>query len=220
MMTNTARYMDRVDAARILANALEHVFSPDMLVLGIPRGGVIVAAEVARLLQAQLDVIVVRKIGAPTNPELAIGAVTAFGVLHLDRALIAHLGVAEATLTGLIADQQALARTRYRTYARDRISPSLQSRTVVLVDDGLATGTTMGLALEVVRSQGVARTIVAVPVAARSSLAVVARYADEIVCPLISDDFRSVGEFYANFDEVTDDDVVNVLSESAVAPDE
>ncbi len=206
-------FQDRVDAGRNLGRLLQSWADADPVVLGIPRGGVIVAAEVARALAAPLGVLVVRKIGAPQNPELAVGAVTATGQLHLDIPLIERLGIDEETLTIRVAEQRRLAAERADAFGAALPAPPLGDRTVILVDDGLATGATMALACELVRDEHPARLIAAVPVGSPSAIALIAAAADEVVCPLVPPDFRAVGEFYEDFTETTDSDVMRVLTE-------
>jgi putative phosphoribosyl transferase len=207
------RFHDRADAGRRLGRLLQPWAGANPVVLGIPRGGVIVAAEVARMLDAPLGVLVVRKVGAPQNPELAVGAVTAGGLLHLDRPLIDRLGIDEATLTQIVAGQRRLAEERAAAFGGARDTPPATDRTVILVDDGLATGATMALACELVRNESPARLIAAVPVGSPPAIDLIAREADEVVCPLVPPDFHAVGEFYEDFTETTDSDVMRVLEE-------
>jgi putative phosphoribosyl transferase len=207
------QFHDRADAGRFLGGLLQPWAVADTIVLGIPRGGVIVAAEVAQALDASLGVLVVRKVGAPLNPELAVGAVTATGLLHLDRPLIDRLGIDEATLTLRIAEQRRVAEERAAAFGGVRAAPLIAGRTVMLVDDGLATGATMALACELVRAEQPAHLIVAVPVGSRSAIDLIAGEADEVICPLVPPDFRAVGEFYADFTETTDSDVMRILTE-------
>lgn len=211
-LRESARYDDRNHAGRVLADLVRVLDLAEPLIVGIPRGGVIVAAEVARIVGGSLDVLVVRKIGAPRNPELAIGAVTASGQLHLDRALIEHLAIPETVLTSLIVQQQRLAENRASQYAAIQPWITLTGRNVVLVDDGLATGTTMSLAAQLVREGSPIRIVVAVPVGSRQAVDLLASQVDQVVCPVIPDEFHAVGQYYRDFDEVSDADVARVLS--------
>ncbi len=207
-------YIDRIDAGAQLARSLLTWTDEQPVVLGIPRGGVIVAAEVAMGLHAPLDVIVVRKVGAPLNPELAIGAVTADGQLQMDAEMIGRLGISPGTLTSLISEQQQVALAREQTYRSSRQAVDCTDRTVIIVDDGLATGSTMLLAIEQVRAMNPKSIIAAVPVGSRTAIALIADHADAVVCPLAPDDFMAVGQFYTNFDEVSDADVIATIGAS------
>lgn len=209
----STRFHDRTDAGRKLADHLQKWKDADPLVIGIPRGGVIVAAEVARALKAPLGVIVIRKVGAPFNPELAIGAVTESGNLHLDNELISQLGVDQHTLTRLISEQQDLARRRYDLYSPSAHEAEFTDRTVILVDDGLATGTTMSLAAQLVKQQHPRELIVAVPVGSRTAVDLVKPNSDEVVCPMTPRDFGAVGEFYEAFWDVSDAEVLKALND-------
>ena len=206
-------FRDRVDAGHVLAMELERYRGTDTLVLGLPRGGVVVAAEVARGLEAELDVIVARKLGAPFSPELAIGAVTADGVRFLNEALIRALGLSEPYIMAVTRKQLAEAQLRESALRGNRPRPRIAGRTVILVDDGLATGATMVAAVRTVRREAPARLIVAVPVGSPEACAALRREADEVVCPHQPEEFGGVGLWYRHFDQTEDREVRELLYE-------
>src|SRR5438309_3566121 len=176
-------FRDRRDAGRLLAEKLAaYATRPDVLVLALPRGGVPVAYEIARRLGAPLDVFVVRKLGVPGHEELAMGALASGGVRVLNEDLIRELGIPEPVIEAATNREQNELDRRERAYRGTRPSPDLRGKTVVLVDDGLATGNTMRAAVEAVRAQHPERIIVAVPVAARASCEELAEVADEVLC--------------------------------------
>jgi predicted phosphoribosyltransferase len=203
-------FADRTQAGRALAGRLEHLRGADVVVLGIPRGGVPVAAEVARALGAELDVVVPRKVGAPRNPELAIGAV-APGVRVLDETLLARLGVDDAYLEREIADQEREIERRTRAYRGDRPPLEVRGRVAIVVDDGVATGSTVVAAARWVRAQGASRTVIAIPVGPTQALVRLRSEADEVVVFATPEPFYAVGQWYARFDQLTDDEVVAIL---------
>lgn len=205
-------YRNRAEAGSHLAGVLRAVAGADALVLGIPRGGVPVAAEVARALGAELDIIVARKLGAPRQPELAIGAVTSNGGLFIDHELVRDLGVPDAYLDDVAQRESAVARDREVRFRGGRPSPRIGGRTVIVVDDGLATGATMRAAVRSVRKQHPARLIVAVPVGSDEACSLLAREADEVVCPLMPSPFYAVGMYYRDFLPVEDDEVKEILA--------
>jgi putative phosphoribosyl transferase len=208
-------FHDRVHAGRILAEKLGTHRGKDVLVLGIPRGGVPVAAEVARRLEAELDVLVARKLGAPGQEELAIGAVTANGGEFVNEDLVGYLGVTRTYLERVKREQMSEARRREALFRGDRPAERIQGRMVILVDDGLATGATMRAAVRSVRKRRPARLIVAVPVGSREACADLRGEADEVVCPRIPDYFGAVGYFYENFQPTEDAEVQTILREHA-----
>jgi putative phosphoribosyl transferase len=210
-------FRDRVDAGVQLAAALERYHGQDVLVLGIPRGGVVVAAEVARRLGAALDVIVARKLGAPISRELAIGAVTADGERYLNEDILRELGVTERYLQRVTEEEQAEARRREERFRAGRPPARVAGRTVILVDDGLATGATMRAAVRSVRRHGPARLVVAVPVGARETCEELRAEADEVVCLHQPEPFWAVGAHYQHFEPVDDATVQEVLRSFAPA---
>ncbi len=211
-------FADRRDAGRRLAARLQHLQKPDVCVLGIPRGGVIVAAEVAAALGAPLDVIVPRKIGAPFNPELAVGAVAPDGTIFYDETLIGRAGIERRELEQQAARELQEIRRRLSVYrgactgCGPGAVPEYRGRTVILVDDGIATGYTVQAALRSLRRQKPDRLVLAVPVAPRDSLARIGPDADEVICLLVPEDFYAVGQFYQDFRQTTDEEVIAALA--------
>jgi predicted phosphoribosyltransferase len=206
-------FADRRDAGRRLAAALAHHRGQQLLVLGVPRGGVLVAREVADFLHAPLSVIVPRKLRAPYNPELAIGAVAEGGATFMDEDLAGAAG--PAYLAQEIAAQRAEIARRVDVYRGGRPLPDPTGTCAIVVDDGIATGATVVAALRAVRALGPARLVVAVPVAPADSLERLAKEADEVVCLQVPEEFHAVGQFYADFAQVDDLTVLAVLGERA-----
>jgi len=207
-------FADRVEAGERLAKALVHHAGTSSLVLAIPRGGVIVGEVVSRALGAPLDVVVPRKIGAPGNPELGIGAV-APGVRVLDPSALALLGVSEGYLEREIAIQEAEIERRQHAYRDGRAAQPVHGKVAIVVDDGVATGSTAIAALRWARAQGAAHVVLAVPVAPPQSLARLGAEADEVVALETPEPFFAVGEWYRDFEQTTDDEVVAALARSA-----
>lgn len=203
-------FEDRADAGRRLADALTDVPSADAVVLGIPRGGVLVAAEVAARLHVPLDVVVPRKIGAPQNPELGVGAI-APGVRVLDEAMIVRLGVGRSYLEAEIERQEREIERRSAAYRRGREPVPVNERTAIVVDDGVATGGTAIAALRWARSAGAREVVVAVPVSPAAALPRLRREADRVVTLATPEPFYAVGEWYRRFGQASDADVVAAL---------
>jgi len=211
-------FRDRVEAGQLLAELLkERLADDDVVVLGLPRGGVPVAFEVARALDAPLDVIVVRKLGVPFQPELAMGAIGEAGVRVLNLDVLSMAGVDDAELTAVEDRERAELERRAARFRQGRPMTSLVGRTAVVVDDGIATGSTARAACQVARAHGAARIHLAVPVAPRSSLASLAEVADEVVCLELPEPFIAVGQFYRDFSQTTDEEVVALLARGAMA---
>jgi putative phosphoribosyl transferase len=207
-------FADRVDAGERLGRALTERVGPDAVVLAIPRGGVIVGEAVARATAAPLDVVVPRKIGAPGNPELGVGAI-APGVRVLDARMVAGLRVSDEYLEREIAAQESEIERRQHAYREGRPATAVRGRTAVVVDDGVATGGTAIAALRWARAQGATRVTLAVPVAPRGSLERLAAEADDVVVLETPEPFFAVGEWYRDFDQTSDREVVSALARSA-----
>jgi putative phosphoribosyl transferase len=207
---------DRRDAGRQLAERLARFAADEPVVLAMPRGGVPVGAEVADRLDAPLDVIVVRKIGYPWQPELAIGAIAEGDVRVLNDELIAKLGVVPGELEQVTAHEQAELARRVARYRGDRPAASIEERVVILVDDGLATGYTARAAIEAIRRRGARRIILAVPVAPEDSLEAMRGVADETVVVDMPPWFFAIGEFYGDFRPTSDEEVIALLERAAV----
>lgn len=211
------RFRDRRDAGSQLADALMFLRDDRPVVLALPRGGVPVAFEVAQALGAPLDVLLVRKIGAPGYPELGLGAVVG-GQPHqlvLNERLVERVNPSREYLLAEEQRQPAIIDERRQLYAGDRPHVSLQGRTVIVVDDGIATGGTMRVALRALAMDGVARLLFATPVAPPEVLESLSAEADEGICLLAPDDFRAVGLYYADFEQTTDEEVICFLHAAA-----
>jgi putative phosphoribosyl transferase len=206
-MNTDGRYRNRREAGQSLASSLQgSEVGIDPLVLGLPRGGVPVAAEVAEALGAPLDVFLVRKLGFPSHPELAMGAIASGGIQLLDHPLIAAVGVSEAKLAAVIERETEELRRRERVY-RPGGSPPIGSHPVIVVDDGLATGFTMRAAVAALRQAACPRITVAVPVGPRSTCRELAREVDLLVCPVQPNQFLSVGAWYVDFSPTHDEEI-------------
>ncbi|MGW1780706.1 phosphoribosyltransferase [Streptomyces sp. NPDC002143] len=210
------RFLDRRQAGRKLADLLrarqERGLLPDPVVLALPRGGVPVAAEVARALDAPLDVLVVRKIGAPFQEEFGVGAITGDDEdAHFDEDALAGLGLSAAALTPVVERERAELRRRERLYRHGRPAPDLRERTVIVVDDGLATGVTARAALRSVRRRDPRRVLLAVPVGARETVDLLRAEADDVICLHQPAHFMAVGHWYDDFQQLSDADVLRAL---------
>jgi putative phosphoribosyl transferase len=206
-------YRDRSHAGIVLAEALgDYAGHERLLVLGLPRGGVIVAAEVARRLGAELDVVVVRKLGVPGQEELAMGAIASGGVMVVNRD-VADL-VSQETIAQVARREQQELERRESLYRGGRAAADVADRTVLLVDDGLATGATMRAAVESVRERGAGEVVVAVPVAPPHTVAVLKAQADDVICPATPELFFGIGQFYIDFTQTRDDDVKAILGDT------
>lgn len=206
-------YRDRTDAGRQLALKLEHLRgSPGLLVLGLPRGGVPVAFEVAKHLGAPLDVMVVRKLGAPGHEEYAVGAIGPGGVRVVQQDALRLLRISETALASVAEREGRELLRREALYRVGRGPLQLTQRTVVLVDDGLATGATMRAAVEAVRKASPQRLVVAAPVGAGDTCRELSRVADEVICPSQPEPFRAVGLWYRQFDQTSDEQVMALLA--------
>lgn len=209
------RFDDRVDAGKQLATGLaSYAGRGDVLVLGLPRGGVPVAAEVARALRVPLDVMVVRKLGVPGWEELAMGAVASGGVRVLNDRVVRAEGVTEAMIEQVAARELAELRRREIRYRGHAGAPEVAGKTVIVVDDGIATGATFKAALQALRQQVPAALVVAVPVASAEARASLEPMVDAFIALRTPSDFRAVGQWYADFSQTTDEEVTRLLARS------
>lgn len=206
-------FADRAEAGRALADRLSRFADGEVVVLALPRGGVPVAAEVARALRAPMDVIGVRKLGAPRQPELAMGAIAEGGVREVDDRTVQVLRVDDAAIDEVAARERQELQRRLREYRGDRGFPDLHGRTAIVVDDGLATGSTARVACRAVRRHDPEQLILAVPVASSQGIAALRDEADELVCVEAPPEFVAVGRWYRDFGQVTDDEVMQLLTE-------
>jgi putative phosphoribosyl transferase len=214
-----SRFRDRRDAGRRLATELRaYANRPDVIVLALPRGGVPVGYEVASALGAPLDVFVVRKLGLPGHEELAMGAIASGGVHVLDQDLLRIAHVSDAQLQQVITTELAELARRERLYRGDRSFPDLQGKTVILVDDGLATGSSVRAAIAALRKKAPKQIIVAVPVAAPEVCDSFRDIADDIICAETPESFRAVGMWYDDFSQTTDEEVHDLLALSTGVP--
>ena len=214
------RFQDRREAGQYLATKLQvYANRPDVLVLALPRGGVPVAFEVAQAFHTPLDVFIVRKLGVPGHPELAMGAIASGDIRVLNRDVVEGLGIPEYVIEAVAASElQELAR-RERLYRDDRPFPNVRSHTVILVDDGLATGSTMRAAAAALRQRGPARLVVAVPVASPQVCAEFQTEADQVVCAFTPEPFYAVGLWYEDFSQTTDEEVRDLLARNRWEPE-
>src|SRR5213080_736076 len=209
-------FPDRIEAGRLLAEELEkYADRDDVIVLGLPRGGVPVANEVAKHLHAPLDVFIVRKLGVPGFEELAAGAIASGGVRVFNEDVMRAIPHAEEAIEAVTAKETAELKRREHIYREGRPAPELRGRVVILVDDGLATGATMRAAVKALRQQGAAKIVVAVPVAPPDTCQELAQQADETICLRTPPFFQAVGQYYEDFSQTSDDDVRELLARAA-----
>ena len=204
-------FADRVDAGRRLAKALQDYKGKNAIVLAIPRGGVVVGFEVANALNIPLDVIIPRKIGAPGNPELAIGSVMEDGTIIMNEELIGFLQVSEDYIKEESESQRIEIERRLKFYRGAAPYPVLKYRVIIMVDDGIATGSTMKAALASVRNRGAKTVVIAIPVGPPSTLQELKKEADHVICLRSPESFMAIGQFYENFTQTTDEEVVRLL---------
>ena len=208
-------YRDRSDAGRVLATQLTaYANRSDVLVLALPRGGVPVAYEVAKALHAPLDVFIVRKLGVPGHEELAMGAIATGGVCVLNEDVVQMLHIPDRVIEAVIAKEQQELERREHLYRDDRPPPDVRDCTIILIDDGLATGATMRAAIKALRQQHPARLVVAVPVAAPPTCEELGAQVDEIICAKTPEPFYGVGYWYEDFSQTTDEEVHALLAQS------
>jgi putative phosphoribosyl transferase len=212
-------FLDRRDAGRRLAPLIQGtvgVGAEQPVVIGMARGGVPVAFEIARALDAPLDVVVVRKLGHPRQPELGLGAIAESGVLLVNEALVQQLGVTEDVIGEVAAQQETELERRLHVYRGDRPPVPVAGRTAIVVDDGLATGFTARAAIEVMRRRSAARVVLAVPVGPPGAVAALREVADDVVCVETTEGFFGLSEWYEDFRQVSDDEVAQLLAAAAL----
>jgi putative phosphoribosyl transferase len=208
----TVTFHDRVEAGRLLAEHLDaYAGRADVIVLALPRGGLPVAYEIATRLRAPLDIFLVRKLGAPGQPELAMGAIATGGARVLNDEVIRYLSVTSEVIEAVARAEQVELERREQAYRGDRPTPDLHGRIVILVDDGLATGSSMRAAIAAVRTQQPARIVVAVPVAAKETVDELRREVDDLVCLRTPEPFSAVGLWYDDFSQTSDEEVRDLL---------
>jgi putative phosphoribosyl transferase len=209
-------FRNRTDAGRALARRLrQYANRPDVLILALPRGGVPVAYQVARALNAPLDVFLVRKLGVPGQEELAMGAIASGGVRVLNEEVVNALQIPDEIIESVAETEWRELERRERAYRDDRPWPDIRGRTIILIDDGLATGTSMRAAIAALRQQGPARVVVAVPVASAATCAEFRELVDDVVCVQTPEPFYAVGSWYDDFTQTSDAEVHALLEESA-----
>jgi len=209
-------FSNRTEAGRLLAEKLvKYAGRADVIVLGLPRGGVPVAYEVAKRLGVPLDVFIVRKLGVPGFEELAVGAIASGGVRVLNQDVMRALPNAEATIESITARETAELERREQSYRAGRPAPELRDRIVILVDDGLATGATMRAAVKALRHRGAAKIVVAVPVGPPDTCREFEGEADETICASVPEFFQAVGQYYEDFSQTSDDEVRELLARTA-----
>ncbi len=209
-------FADRAEAGRAFAGALHRHADADTVVLGLPRGGVPVAYEVARALGAPLDVLVVRKLGVPHHPELAFGAIGEGGVRVLNDVVVHHVGLSENAMAAVEEAERAELQRRVEVFRGGRRALPLTGRTVIVVDDGFATGATARAAALVARAHGARRVVLAAPIGAPDTLAALRQVADEVVCLGAPAGFTAVGQGYRHFDQTPDEVVCDLLADPPV----
>ncbi|MDV2994463.1 MAG: hypothetical protein N4J56_004117 [Chroococcidiopsis sp. SAG 2025] len=212
----TAQFQNRTQAGELLATKLTaYAKRPDVLVLGLPRGGVPVAFEVAKALNVPLDIILVRKLGVPMQPELAMGAIATGGVLVLNNDVVNWLGIPQAEINAAVQQEMPELERRDRLYRGNRPMPHVENRTVILVDDGIATGSTLRAAIAALRQQQPHQIIVAVPIAATSVCQQLRTEADDVVCAIEVEQLSAISFWYEEFAQTTDEEVRALLAEAA-----
>ncbi|MDD5465524.1 MAG: phosphoribosyltransferase family protein [Candidatus Omnitrophica bacterium] len=208
-------FRDRKEAGELLANELKYLSGKNVVVLGIPRGGIIVAAEVARVLAAKLDIVLSRKIGAPGNPELAIGSIGEDGKFFLNEGLALRVGADKNYIESERIRQLAEIKNRIKKCRQVKPKVSLEGQTVIIIDDGVATGATMQAALLAAGRQKAKKVIAAIPVGAKESIDLLADYADELIVLRVPGFLGAIGEFYENFEQTSEEEVLSALREAA-----
>lgn len=211
-------YSDRREAGKVLASKLmKYKDRADVLILALPRGGVPVAYEVAKSLNVPLDIFLVRKLGVPGHEEFAMGAIATGGIRVLNDDAVEYLNIPESVIDAIAAEELSELRRRERAYRGDRPEPDVQGKTVILVDDGLATGSTIRAAAQALRQQGPEKTVVAVPVSAPQTCDEYRIGVDEIVCAVTPEPFLGVGRWYDDFSQTSDEEVHDLLERARAA---
>lgn len=205
-------FKDRVEAGKILAGALSEYKSKSTIVLAIPRGGVIVAYEVAKALNAPLDIIIPRKIGAPGQPELAIGAVTEDGTTILNQDIIQHLKVSDDYIKAEAKRQVEEIKKRIQMYIGDKPRLSIRGKVVILIDDGVATGATIRAAIASIRKREPNLIVLAIPLGPKDTIKELRKDADKVICLMTPEPFFAIGQFYENFEQISDEEVIQILN--------
>jgi len=205
-------FKDRIQAGQKLAEKLLEYKDKNVIILAIPRGGVVVAYEIAKVLNAPLDLIIPRKIGAPYQPELAIGAITQDGTIILNEDIVSYLPIPENYIKNEAERQKKEIERRLIKYRGNAIEPNLENKIVIIVDDGIATGATMLAAIASIRKKKPSKIVVAIPVAPPESLEKIKEYADEIICLQTPEPFFAIGQFYERFEQLEDEEVIDILN--------
>ncbi|HET7214573.1 MAG TPA: phosphoribosyltransferase [Terriglobia bacterium] len=209
-------FQNRTEAGRKLASKLsDYSGQADLLVLALPRGGVPIGCEIARALHAQIDVFVVRKLGVPWNPELAMGAVATGGVRIMEQETVRSLAIPSEEIAKVAAREELELERRERAYRGSRAPHPVAGKKVILVDDGVATGSTMRAGVAALRKLKPARIVIAVPVAPHATCVMLRKLADEVVCAIEAEDFFAIGEWYEDFAQLSDRDVQNLLENAS-----
>ena len=217
-MQQTQTFADRTEAGKQLAKALaKYANRPDTIVLALPRGGVPLGYEVAKALHCPLDVLVVRKLGTPGQEELAMGAIASGGVRELNREVVDYLNIAPEDIEAEVRRETRELERRERAYRDDRPPLDIRGRVVLLVDDGLATGTTMRAAVSAIRALGAKKIVAAIPVGAVQSCRQLKAEVDELICLLMPEDFTAISVWYEDFRQTTDQEVQDLLKKTAPA---
>jgi putative phosphoribosyl transferase len=208
------QFRDRAHAGRKLGEALKHRYGdrPDVVVLALPRGGVPVAYEVSKILNVPLDIFVVRKLGVPGHEELAMGAIATGGAIVFNDEVVANLGIPKSAIDRVIARERTELERRERDYRGNHPPPDVAGKTVILVDDGLATGASMHAAVQAVRALGPAAVVIAVPAAAASTCSRLRAFVDDVVCLVKPEPFYAVSAWYDDFSQTTDEEVYNLVN--------
>jgi putative phosphoribosyl transferase len=210
------RFKDRHDAGKQLAQLLMPYSSPNNILIALPRGGVVVAFEIALMLHLPLDIVCPRKIGAPFNPEFAIGAITETGEAILSTEIIEELGIPSAYVQAAMEKEKKEAEWRLNNYRKKRPPRNVEGKIAILIDDGLATGATMRAAISTLKKERASKLIVAVPVAPRETAFKIKNTVDEFLCLTTPENFFAVGQFYERFDQIKDDEVIDLLEKSYI----